>query len=155
MRTFWCLYALNRYYMYLMHYASGGVNDNLSPPAYKEWMSLEDVTRKKFSDRETVLLDKELAQEMEQGRKCQKLYDDWCNAHPNASDSAMARANRRFFRPYRIMCEVDHPLERLNVIEIPRDEEMMRHRVDYYRSGIMPLLSDWWADIDRYSQYCP
>lgn len=154
MRTFWCLYALNRYYMYLMRYASGNVSEKQCPPAYKEWMSLDNVTSKKFSDRQSVLLEKELVQEMELAGKCQKLFDDWSTAHPDASDSTIARAHRRFFRPYRIMSEVDHPLERLNVIEIPQDEEMMRHRVDYYRSGIMPLLSDWWADIDRYSQYC-
>jgi len=154
MRTFWCLYALNQYYAWQMRYEQASLDKAFHPSEYKMWKSYEKVTHNNYSAKESALLDIQIKEEAELGRQCDENYNNWFAAHPDASDSTCARAYRRFMLPYRIMSEVDHPLERLNVIEIPRDEQLFSLYVDYYNSNIEPLLAAWWEDMDLYSEYC-
>ena len=87
-------------------------------------------------------------------KKCAAEFDAWCDAHPDASDAAIERAQRRIFRPYRILTEVTHPLERLNQIEVPSETEKVNADMICYNSTIRPVLVQWWRDISQYCSYC-
>ncbi|MBQ7195541.1 MAG: hypothetical protein IJS07_07900, partial [Bacteroidales bacterium] len=162
-RAFWCLRLLERYYKYRLDYVYGVFGDfddetrtfrGFLPEGFKTNI-LNHVHR---TDKDiamwTVMEKKQLDEAITLNKKCVKEFDAWGRAHPNASDDAIDRAMRRIFRPYRILTEVTHPLERLNQIEVPSETEKVNSDMVYYNNTIRPVLVEWWKDISKYCSYC-
>ncbi len=162
-RAFWCLRLLERYYKYRLDYAYGtfgefdeethtfrgflpeGLKNNILKHVKRtaQDISLGEAMDKRQFDEALAL-----------NKKCTAEFDAWCDAHPDASDAAIERAQRRIFRPYRILTEVTHPLERLNQIEVPSETEKVNADMICYNSTIRPVLAQWWQDISKYCSYC-
>ena len=162
-RAFWCLRILERYYKYRLDYAYGTFGDfddhtrtfhGYLPEGFKTNI-LNHVHR---TDKDISLgeaMDKrQTAEAYKLYMKCDGEFEAWCAAHPDASDAAIDRAQRRIFRPYRILTEVTHPLERLNQIEVPSETEKINSYIVYYNGTIRPVLVEWWKDISKYCSYC-
>ena len=162
-RAFWCLRILERYYKYRLDYAYGTFGDfddhtrtfhGYLPEGFKTNI-LNHVHR---TDKDISLgeaMDKrQTAEAYKLYMKCNGEFEAWCAAHPDASDAAIDRAQRRIFRPYRILTEVTHPLERLNQIEVPSETEKINSYIVYYNGTIRPVLVEWWKDISKYCSYC-
>ena len=162
-RAFWCLRILERYYKYRLDYAYGTFGNfddhtrtfhGYLPEGFKTNI-LNHVHR---TDKDISLgeaMDKrQTAEAYKLYMKCDGEFKAWCAAHPDASDAAIDRAQRRIFRPYRILTEVTHPLERLNQIEVPSETEKINSYIVYYNGTIRPVLVEWWKDISKYCSYC-
>lgn len=162
-RAFWCLRLLERYYKYRLDYAYGVFGDfddqtrtfhGYLPEGFKtNILNYVRRTNKDISLGEAM--DKrQTAEAFKLHKKCEGEFNAWCAAHPDASDAAVDRAMRRIFRPYRILTEVTHPLERLDQIEVPSETEKVNSYVVYYNGTIRPVLAQWWKDISKYCSYC-
>ena len=162
-RAYWCMKLLERYYKYCLDYAYGtfGSFDDQTRTFHgylPEGLKTYILACVKRTDKDISLNE---AMDKRQQKAALKLYkqclgefDAWCDAHPDASDAAIERAQRRIFRPYRIMTEVTHPLEHLNQIEVVSETEKANAYVTYYNGTIRPVLAEWWKDISKYCSYC-
>ena len=162
-RAFWCLRLLERYYKYCLDYAGGafGYFDDKTrtfhgylPEGYKTNI-LNHVNR---TDKDTTLLramnKRHQDTALKLHKKCTAEFDKWLEDHPGASDSAIERAERRIFRPYRTMTEVTHPLEQLDQIDVVSETEKVNSDMVYYNNTVRPILADWWKDVSKYCSYC-
>ncbi len=162
-RAFWCLRLLERYYKYRLDYVCGVFGDfddetrtfhGYLPEGFKTNI----LNHVKQTDKDISLgeaMDKrQTAEALKLYKKCDGEFKAWCAAHPDASDAAIDRAQRRIFRPYRILTEVTHPLERLDQIEVPSETEKVNSYMVYYNGTVRPVLAEWWQDISKYCSYC-
>lgn len=162
-RSFWCLWALERYYKYRLDAISNGFGDydeetntfhGVLCSGWKSWISSDVATHKKFNDIGEAMQKRHEKEGTALAKKCANELDKWCNDHPNASDSAYARAERRILRPYRILTSVTQPTEVLDNISVPQATEEETHYMDYYNNTMRPILVEWWADVSRLALYC-
>jgi tetratricopeptide (TPR) repeat protein len=162
-RAFWCLWALERYYKYRLDAVTntfGGYDEETNTfhgvlsSGWKSWISADVATGKKYNDMYLSMQKRHEAKAKAQGEKCQKEWDAWIEAHPDASDSLWARAERRIFRPFHLLVGVTQPLEVLDNITAPQATEEQGHYMDYYNSTVRPILAEWWADVSKYALYC-
>ena len=162
-RAFWCLWALERYYKYRLDAITntfGGYDEETNTfhgvlcSGWKTWISADVASSKKYNDMYLSMQKRHEAAAIAQGKKCEKEWDAWVKAHPDASDSLWARAERRIFRPLHLLVGVTQPLEVLDNITAPQASEEQGHYMDYYNSTVRPILAEWWADVSRYSLYC-
>ena len=162
-RAFWCLWALERYYKYRLDAITntfGGYDEETNTfhgvlcSGWKTWISADLATGKKYNDMYLSMQKRHEAKAKALGEKCEKEWDAWVDAHPDASDSLWARAERRIFRPFHILVGVTQPLEVLDNITAPQASEEQGHYMDYYNSTMRPILAEWWADVSKYALYC-
>ena len=161
-RTFWCLWALERYYNFRISYLNGDFayfDDDrhafvgFIPDANKERVRRNDAITKKYDDLNEALQKKHMNEMLEVGKKCEDAMDKWIKNHPEASDSTYARAERRIYKPYRILVLVTHPLEYLDKITIPSTQEELQVDMDVFNQTFKPLYNELWADMSKYPLY--